>query len=188
MKVTYTEQFPGALFIMLYKRIWLLDLETGLNRISKQLTDDFPWSCLLLPFKNLKLTFVFSNICRGLYLGGLIMVPSEGSFGSILLTSNFVLSRFMWATRNMSSKRWRVNLISWINWLSLARSSSRTLFNNNSVSIKYTDLAWINHLFLKRDTKKLHRKINIDYNCTRVLSFYQELYRTVEFRSQQSWQ
>ena len=104
-----------------------------------------------------------SNICRGLYLSGLIMVPSEGSFGSILLTSNFVLSRFMWATRNMSSKRWRVNLISWINWLSLARSSSRTLYNNNSVSIEYTDLAWDNHLFLKKDAIKLHKKINIDY-------------------------
>ena len=104
-----------------------------------------------------------SNICRGLYLGGLIMVPSEGSFGSILLTSIFVLSRFMWATRNMSSKRWRVNLISWINWLSLARSSSRTLFNNKSVSMKYTDLAWDNHLFIKKDAIKIHRKINIDY-------------------------
>ena len=111
-----------------------------------------------------------SNICRGLYLGGLIMVPSEGSFGSILLTSNFVLSRFMWATRNMSSKRWRVYLISWINWLSLARSSSRTLFNNNCVSIKYTDLAWDNHLFLKKDAIKLHKEINIDYESVQFFS------------------
>ena len=110
-----------------------------------------------------------SNICRGLYLSGLIMVPSEGSFGSILLTSNFVLSRFMWATRNMSSKRWRVNLISWINWLSLARSSSRTLYNNNSVSIEYTDLEWDNHLFLKKDAIK-HRKINIDYESAQFFS------------------
>ena len=42
------------------------------------------------------LTFGISSICCGLYLGGRITVPgSEWSPGSMVLTSNFVLSRFM---------------------------------------------------------------------------------------------
>ena len=48
--------------------------------------------------------------------------------------------------------------------------------------MKYTDLAWDNHLFIKKDAIKIHRKINIDYESAQ---FSQELYRTVEFQKQQ---